>query len=94
MNKENEDSMIKKIKKSDAKVAVGHLELNGFASYRGFMQDRGYDADILRKFDRVFSGHYHTRSDDGKIFYLGNPYEMYWNDVNDPRGFHLFDTET
>ena len=94
MNKENEDSMIKKIKKSDAKVAVGHLELNGFAAYRGFMQDRGYDADILRKFDRVFSGHYHTRSDDGKIFYLGNPYEMYWNDVNDPRGFHLFDTQT
>ena len=33
MNKENEDSMIKKIKKSDAKVAVGHLELNGFAAY-------------------------------------------------------------
>jgi hypothetical protein len=28
------------------------------------------------------------------IFYLGNPYEMYWNDVNDTRGFHIFDTET
>jgi hypothetical protein len=26
---------------------------------------------------------------------LGNPYEMFWNDVNDVnRGFHLFDTET
>ena len=42
---------------------------------------------------RIF-GHYHTRSDDGKIFYLGNPYEMFWNDVNDTRGFHIFDTET
>jgi hypothetical protein len=28
------------------------------------------------------------------VFYLGNPYEMYWNDVNDTRGFHIFDTET
>ena len=25
---------------------------------------------------------------------MGNPYEMFWNDVNDPRGFHIFDTET
>jgi DNA repair exonuclease SbcCD nuclease subunit len=58
MNKENEDEMISKIKSSDAKVAVGHLELNGFAAYRGFMQDRGYSPDIFRKFDRVFSGHY------------------------------------
>ena len=46
------------------------------------------------KFERVYSGHYHTRSDNGKVYYLGNPYEMYWNDVNDTRGFHIFDTDT
>ena len=56
--------------------------------------EEGMDSDILNKFDRVFSGHYHTRSDNGKIFYLGNPYEMFWTDVNDTRGFHIFDTET
>jgi DNA repair exonuclease SbcCD nuclease subunit len=94
INKENEQQTMNAIKKSKAKVAVGHLELNGFAAYRGFTQDRGYEADYLRKFDRVFSGHYHTRSSDGQIFYLGNPYELYWNDVNDPRGFHIFDTES
>lgn len=94
MNTENQDKVLKKIKSSKAKVAVGHLELNGFAAYRGFTQDRGNDPEIFEKFDRVFSGHYHTRSSDGKIFYLGNPYEMYWNDVEDPRGFHIFDTDT
>ena len=57
------------------------------------MED-GLDSKLFEKFDRVFSGHYHTRSDDGKVFYLGNPYEMYWTDVNDTRGFHIFDTET
>ena len=62
------------------------------AAYRGFTQDRGYDAEYLRQFDRVFSGHHHTRSNDGQIF-ISNPYELYWNDVNDPRGFHIFDTE-
>tara|TARA_B100001173_G_scaffold238517_1_gene208251 strand:- start:164 stop:700 length:537 start_codon:yes stop_codon:yes gene_type:complete len=56
--------------------------------------DQGTDVKLFDKFDRVYSGHYHTRSDDGKVFYLGNPYEMYWNDLSDTRGFHLFDTET
>ncbi len=42
----------------------------------------------------MFSGHYHSRSDNGTVFYLGNPYEMFWNDVNDSRGFHIFDTES
>jgi len=25
---------------------------------------------------------------------LGNPYELTWQDYNDPRGFHLFDLDT
>jgi len=58
------------------------------------MMEHGMDTKIFDKFDRVYTGHYHTRSNNGKIYYLGNPYEMFWNDVNDKRGFHLFDTET
>jgi DNA repair exonuclease SbcCD nuclease subunit len=73
---------------------MGHLELNGFRAHRGHVMEDGMDCELFEKFDYVFSGHYHTRSDDGKIFYLGNPYEMYWNDVNDSRGFTIFDTET
>ena len=73
---------------------MGHLELNGFRATRGHLMETGMDIDIFNKFEKVFSGHFHTRSNDGKIYYLGNPYEMFWNDVNDPRGFHIFDTET
>jgi DNA repair exonuclease SbcCD nuclease subunit len=92
---ENYDETIKQIKKSKAKIAMGHLELQGFRVNRNLvMEEHGMDAKIFDKFDKVFSGHYHTRSDNGKIFYLGNTYEMYWNDVNDTRGFHIFDTET
>ena len=56
--------------------------------------EEGMASALFEKFERTFSGHYHTRSDNGRIFYLGNPYEMFWNDVNDPRGFTIFDTET
>jgi len=91
---ENYQKALDAISKTSAKVVMGHLELNGFRATRGHMMEDGMDIGLFDKFDKVFSGHFHTRSDNGKIFYLGNPYEMFWNDVNDPRGFHVFDTET
>ena len=94
INQENEESTLKVVKKTTSKCAMGHLELNGFRAHRGHVMEDGMEIDLLEKFERVYSGHFHTRSSDGKIFYLGNPYEMYWNDVNDTRGFHIFDTET
>ncbi|MFZ9728659.1 MAG: recombinase, partial [Candidatus Nanopelagicaceae bacterium] len=40
------------------------------------------------------SGHYHHKSSKGNITYLGNPYQMFWNDYKDERGFHLYDPPT
>ena len=92
---ENYDETLKVIQKSKAKIAMGHLELKGFRVNKHLvMEEHGLDSDIFKNFTKVFSGHYHTRSDNGRIFYLGNTYEMYWTDVNDTRGFHIFDTET
>jgi len=94
INAENFENSILTIKNTTSKCAMGHLELNGFKAHRGHTMEDGMDGKLFEKFNKVFSGHYHTRSDDGRIFYLGNPYEMFWNDVNDPRGFTIFDTET
>jgi len=94
INSENFEYTTKLIKKTKAKVALGHLEVNGFKATRGHVMETGMDVSIFDKFEKVYSGHFHTRSNDGKIYYLGNPYEMFWNDVNDPRGFHIFDTDT
>ena len=91
---ENEEQSFKIIKKTKCKVAMGHLELQGFRVHSGIVMDHGLDSNIFSNFTKVFSGHYHTRSDNGTVFYLGNPYEMFWNDVNDSRGFTIFDTET
>ncbi len=94
INSENFDETKELIDGCESKVAMGHLEINGFRATRGHMMENGMDTSVFDKFDRVYSGHFHTRSTDGKIYYLGNPYEMYWNDVNDTRGFHIFDTNT
>ena len=94
INIENEVETYKKIKESKCKVAMGHLELNGFTATQGHLMEHGADFEIYNKFKQVFSGHFHTRSNNGTIYYLGNPYEMFWNDVNDKRGFHIYDTET
>ena len=95
INSENEEKTLQLIDDSDSPCVMGHLELNGFMATRGHFMEHGMDSNVFDKFDRVYSGHYHMRSNKENVFYLGNPYEMYWNDVNDRnRGFHLFDTDT
>ena len=94
INSENSERALKMIQKTKCKVAMGHLELNGFSPYKGHIMENGMDANIFKNFKKVFSGHYHTRSNNGTVYYLGNPYEIYWNDVYDERGFTIFDTET
>ncbi len=94
INQENEEKTLKMIQRTSTKVAIGHLECQGFRVNRQLVMEHGLDSNIFKNFTKVFSGHYHTRSNNGCVFYLGNPYEMYWTDVNDTRGFHIFDTET
>ena len=53
----------------------------------------GLEPSVFKKYDRVWSGHFHHRSTRGNIQYLGNPYQMFWNDYKDRRGFHIYDTE-
>ena len=88
-----EDSM-SMIKDTTAQVLFGHLELRGFEMYRGQPMDHGDDPAVFNKFDVVCSGHFHHKSSKGNIHYLGCPYEMTWSDYNDPKGFHVFDTDT
>ncbi len=91
---DNYDESLNEIKTTKAEICMGHFEIAGFAMYRGMESHEGLSKETFEKFDRVFSGHYHHKSDDGHIYYVGNPYELTWQDYNDPRGFHLFDLGT
>ena len=91
---ENYQQSMDELNNTTAEICMGHFEIAGFSMYRGMESHDGLSKEIFEKFDLVFSGHYHHRSTDGHIHYLGNPYEITWQDYNDPRGFHLFDLET
>jgi DNA repair exonuclease SbcCD nuclease subunit len=91
---DNEQQTLNLIQDTEAKVVLGHLELKGFAANPGWTCEHGYDASIFDKFELVMSGHFHTRSKKSNVQYVGNSYQMYWNDYNDKRGFNIFDTDT
>ena len=94
INSENEKESLGIIKKSSSPVCMGHLELQGYKVNEYVVMDHGLGDKHFDKFKKTFSGHFHTRSNQDNIYYLGNPYEIYWNDCGDTRGFHWFDTET
>ena len=75
-------------------MAFGHLNINWYPMCKGRLSDHGYDRKDFSKFDMVFSGHFHTKSNDDKIHYLGAPYQMNWNDYDDQKGFHILDLKT
>lgn len=77
-----------------ADVVAGHFELNGFDMLRGVPCTHGMSADNLRRFELVLSGHYHCKSNQGNIHYLGSQMEFFWNDAHDDKFFHVFDTDT
>lgn len=81
---------------SESSVCIGHFELTGFRFYPGNIATTGMDSEFLSSYKKAITGHYHTphSSSDNRITYVGTPYTLTFNDAGDPRGFHVFDTDT
>ena len=94
INQENKAECLKLISDSQADIMCGHLECDGFEVTPGMKFDGGFKVSDFKNFKRVWSGHFHHKSRHGNVQYLGNPYQMFWNDYKDTRGFHIYDTET
>jgi len=78
----------------EASILGGHLELEGFEMMAGITNPHGMNAEIFSRFELVMSGHFHTKSHQGNVHYLGSQMEFTWADVDDPKYFHILDTET
>ena len=94
INKENKEECLELIANSKADIMCGHLECDGFEVTPGMKFDGGFKVSDFKNFKRVWSGHFHHKSKHGNVQYLGNPYQMFWNDYKDTRGFHIYDTES
>lgn len=91
---ENEKESMKVMAEAKTDLCMGHFAIQGFVMHSGQVAEEGLPIQLFDKFDMVLSGHFHHRSSNGKIYYLGNPYEMTWQDYGDTKGFHIFDTST
>ena len=91
---DNAEQFLDELESTNADVVFGHLELAGFYANKDYQCQHGTDAQIFSGFNKVFSGHFHKKSTAGNVTYLGNPYQLYWNDEGDTRGFHIFNTKT
>ena len=94
INSENYVESIEFIKKCPASILGAHLELIGFDMMKGMPNTHGMSSEIFQRFELVMSGHFHTKSNQGNIHYLGNQMEFTWSDCDDPKYFHVLDTET
>ena len=93
INSENKEECSNLIKKG-GEIMCSHMEVDGFEVTPGMHFEGGFSVSDFKNFDRVWSGHFHHRSKRGNVQYLGNPYQMFWNDYKSSRGFHIYDTET
>jgi len=91
---DNYQASMDAFKNTKAEILMGHFEIAGYEMMRGQLCDHGMDRNIFKKFDAVYSGHFHHPSTHGNISYLGAQYEMTWTDYDQKRGFSVFDTQT
>jgi len=82
------------INKTKCKIAFGHLEISGYEMHKGAICEHGEDKDVYKKFEMVYTGHFHTKNSHGNISYLGTPYEMTFADCGEEKGFHVLDVQT
>ena len=82
--KENLEESFEFIRDSKSELCFGHFEILGFSMYKGMESHDGVSGNLFAKYEGVYSGHFHTKSDRDNIHYVGTPYE----------GFHIFDTDT
>ncbi|PNX46243.1 MAG: hypothetical protein BV459_06785 [Thermoplasmata archaeon M11B2D] len=95
ITEDNYDACMRAIAGTRARVCVGHFEISGFKMYANSIEcSSRISQDMFSKFDLVLSGHFHHKSTNGNIHYLGAPSQYTWSDCDDPRGFHILDTET
>jgi DNA repair exonuclease SbcCD nuclease subunit len=90
VNNEEYDS----INNYDADYMFAHMDLNDFVmSGTDTVCDHGISHKKLSKFETVLIGHYHRRQTKDNVTYIGNPFSTSYGELDDNKGFTVFDLE-
>jgi hypothetical protein len=55
------------------------------------MKNAKLNISDFKQFDKVYSGHFHSKSKNSNIEYIGSAFAMDFNDVNSTRGYYVYD---
>ena len=93
--RDNSTKVAEFLKTTTSEIILCHMDMGGFVMQPGIVAHHdSVPPSLLKRFPMVVSGHYHHRSTQRNITYMGNPYHMFWNDIDDVRGFAILDTGT
>ena len=75
-------------------ITFGHFEIQNFKLNHTKICTHGLQpTQLLEKSKLVITGHFHTREErdykQGKIIYLGNPYQMDFGDTGSQKGYYI-----
>lgn len=91
---DNQQQCLDYIANSTSDYCCGHFAINQFPVFGSVLYQEGHDRALFKHYKQVFSGHFHTRSHQANISYIGTPYQLTWSDANTSNGFVVFDTQT
>ncbi len=94
INTENYDDVEEFLSICKSDIAMCHGEISGAQVSPGHFQGGGTSPALFKRFEQVYSGHYHHKSILNNIKFLGSQMEFTWNDFGDEKHFHILDTET
>jgi DNA repair exonuclease SbcCD nuclease subunit len=87
------ESDLEKITESKSQYCMSHLELKGFEQTKGRLASHGDDHKIFKKFNKVFSGHYHCPSFLDNVHYIGSCFQFNWGDSSNHSGLIILNTD-
>lgn len=80
-----------KFPKKTLPIVVAHQTFLG-ADYGPIRATEGVDAESIEGCEIVISGHIHTRSNLGRVLYVGSPFSQSASDVDQIKGITIFDS--
>jgi len=72
-------------------ILLGHFDVVGFPMMKGITSKDGLNPKDLAKYKLVLSGHYHIHHIQDNFHMVGSPFQLSWNDFNEPKGFLVLD---